>query len=163
MHFRDTLGGQDADDLRLALDTRANANMFNMMDANCQANTCDIIPLDGSSAGTTKNLANWHGTGTQDNVPAQAVIVSLKTGLRSRRARGRVYVPFVTEANNANGFIDGTFRAALESGWDNFRAGMATDNFEWVVASYVGSVANTITNVTVSAKLGTQRRRQSRL
>jgi hypothetical protein len=127
--------------------------------------TIEALKLDGVSASVSKAVAGakWTGQTTGDLIPSGAMVVTLRSALRGRRTRGRVFVPFVAEANNLNGVLVASNLALAQTAWTNFMGAMTTANAEFVIASYLGSFGTTVTSVTCQPIMATQRRRQSQL
>jgi len=120
-------------------------------------------------------------------VPQVAQVVSFHTGVASRRARGRIYLPFVTEAAITDGFTTSGNMVTAAAAWNTFLSSMGDDGFTPIVASTILDHTHTTHNVdgsvtrgipdgdsltatsfpiiqaTMGTKLSTQRRRQSRL
>lgn len=148
-----------------ALDSNAASAMWTDMSSGAVMQRLDVTPLDGASA--TYQLATsgakWTGTTAGDFLPAAAGLVSLRTGLRGRANRGRIYRPFITETSNSNGVLGSGGVAAAQTAWNTWLTAMNAAGFIPVVASYVHVYRQDITSVLVEATLGTQRRRQTRL
>lgn len=136
----------------------------------------DITPLDGSTA--THSFATGGGTnfvgGSGGNYsPASAVLVKLQTDFRGRNNRGRVYLPFIAEVAIGNGSVTNTTTlSSMNAAWLAFQTAMESGlptGYSMGVAAYdrahagAGAHFNVATGISVEAKLGTQRRRQSRL
>jgi hypothetical protein len=147
-----------------AVDANVTANMWQQVVNSASVTRLDVTPLDGS--GATASLAvsgaKWTGTaGAVDAIPAFAEVVTLRTSLRGRSYRGRVYIPFIGESAQANGSMTGT--AAAQTAWTNFIVAMAAAAQSVVVASYLHATAQDVTSAIIQTIGGTQRRRQSRL
>ena len=127
----------------------------------------DILALDGTTAGISYLLptALTGGAGSGECSPATSAVVSLKTGVRGPRGRGRVFAGPVAEARMADGILDSTSRTLMAAAWSSFRSGMngATVPAKLVVASYVHADQHQVTGSSVRTVLGTQRRRQDQL
>lgn len=169
MHIRTHSSGSAPSDIFELLQDTVVTNMW----ASCGAGTViyqvDIIPLDGTTGTesfTTGSSGQWLGGGVGDVLPAVAVVVKLSTGLRGRSNRGRVFVPFTSEAGVTAGELNGGTQAIQQTAWESFVSGLESDGTtpsSLVVASYKMSFATNVHSVLVETPLGTQRRRQGRL
>lgn len=156
--------GSNAAAIATALDTNVTANMWQQVVNAASVTRLDVTPLDGS--GATYSLAvsgaKWTGSaGVVDAVPAVSEIVTLRTTLRGRSYRGRVYIPFIGESAMSNGTITGI--AAAQTAWTNFVAAMIASPANLTVASYLHATSQDVVSATIQTIAGTQRRRQSRL
>jgi hypothetical protein len=124
-----------------------------------------VTPLDGISASYTKPVTGgtYSGNVSGDWVPQVAAVVSLRTAKRGRSYRGRVYIPFIGEAQISNGSLSSGYVADLLDAWTAFQTALETSDFYLAVASYKLAEATRVTNVIVEAAMGTQRRRQERV
>lgn len=147
------------------LDTFLNSNltsgMFDCMSNVRTLNSYGITPLDGTTAEQEFPGPGIHGSGSGQDSPASAGVVSLRTATRGPRGRGRVYLGPVTEDNMSNGSLSD--RTTVQSAWDTFLAAAAAASFPVVVASYKHLDTHTVLHALVDNELGTQRRRQSKL
>lgn len=126
--------------------------------------------LDGQAA-SVQYTVNVGGQGTTDPLPAEvAFVLSLRTALRGRRNRGRLYVPQqAEETNDSAGRPNATITAEYPSAANAFRSSLTPLNWEWVVASYGkydgpvekrwNAYATPITNISADGYWDTQRRR----
>lgn len=164
MHFRTT--GTVAQ-LGTALDTILNTAG---MDQNCfwpvapaySVHTLDILPLDGSSATSTKTLASDFLGGTSGSpMPQVAGVVTLQTGLRGPQNRGRIFLGPAGEDAQAAGVLTPAGRTAMIGGWAAFLAALAaaSPQIELGVASYAHSTFHEVSSIRVNSYMGTQRRR----
>lgn len=162
------------------LDLTVTQNMWVNVQNTCSVNYMQVTKLDGIGATYQQATtgSKWTGgDGSGDWVPNVATVVSLRTGQRGQRHRGRLYLPFQGELNISNG-VNTSSIVAGQTAWANFLAGMATGLGPMVVATYGHSeyvknhqiVTHTWTpdstpvlTATVEATLATQRRRQTRL
>lgn len=168
IHIRHPAGVISNDAVFDALDDNVTADMWGSIGAGVSVVEVVVTPLDGSTASTayTATGAQWGvGRGIGQFLPAGACLVSLRTLLRGRSNRGRVYVPFLSESANINGGIDPTYVAVIQPAWDAFRAALIANDFpmELVVASYKLSTAESVVVSQVESVAATQRRRQGRL
>ena len=162
------------------IDASVTQNMWSNVLSTATVGYIQVTKLDGSSA--TYQLATsgtkWQGAaGGTDFVPNVSTVVSLRTGQRGQRHRGRVFLPFQSETNIANGVRTDSLSGG-QTDWNTFLNAMATGLAPLHVASYGHSeyvknhtiVTNSWTpdstvvlTATVEQTLATQRRRQSRL
>lgn len=117
-------------------------------------------PLDGSTATTVISHPHSGAVGL-DNLPANvALVITLRTGLRGRSHRGRVYQNGFTEGANQS---IGTPLAAAVTGvltqWQNLLTALAGTGVSLVVASYKTLTATDVAAVTVDGIWDSQRRR----
>lgn len=183
MHF--LAASTDTAALNTAINANVTATMWACISGQVSCYQLAITPLDGQSATITyaQTGTKWTGGAVAgDLLPSTATIVSLKTALRGRRNRGRLYLPYPTEGVATGGTYGGTL-SSLQSAWDTFRGAMKTSSFPMHVASYGHSLhrhkntdgsytltpvtwtatSNEVVATTVEGTFGTQRRRQSRL
>jgi hypothetical protein len=159
-HFKTA---QIAADLVTDLGAAVQANQFGYTEDSCEANTCDVIRLDGTAATSHHNLANWTGTGgALDTVPSLGPLVLGSTGLRGPANRGRLFLPSVAEAVMSNGLLDAANATAMTTAWTGFLNALDAVAVEWGVASYQHATFVQYTAVTVPRKLGIIRRRRNR-
>lgn len=188
MSFHIDAGGTDTD-LATALDAEyTNAMTPNQADS-ALVTEYDITPYDGVSAATPHLTAagKWVGHTGGAWVPQVAEVVSFHTATASRRARGRLFLPFITEASISDGFGSAGNEASKAAAWNVFLAAMGDGGFTPIIASTILSHTHTVHNVdgsvtrgvpvgaaltptsfpitraTCQTKLATQRRRQARL
>lgn len=100
-----------------------------------------MTPLDGTSGAVAFTL-NVAGSGIGVPLPAEtSLVLSLKTGGRGRRARGRVYLPpFTTDAVAPDGHATVGVVGSLLTGFEADRGGLTSGGWEIGVASYGRSV-----------------------
>lgn len=156
MHFRGA--GVSADDLKTLLAANLANTLFPATASAATIASVDIIPLNGSAAATTFTLA-VPGGGSGAYVPALALVNKFTTALRGRSYRGRMYQPFVTESSNDNGVVSFSL-ASYDANWATFLATLDGGGFKLVIASYLHSTAEDVTNHAFEPGLATQRRRQ---
>jgi hypothetical protein len=158
MHFE--APGKDEGDVWTALNAHVTAGMWNWASSSVGVSTVDIEPLDGTSAATTHLTglpAKWSGAGSGDVIPQVAGLIKLTSGLRGRSKRGRIYIPFVAEGQQAFGVL--LDAAAVSTAWGTFANAMATDGVALGIASYKLSSWVQATTVTAETTAATQRRR----
>lgn len=152
-------------DLTTAIRSHLTDNMFKPC-ANVMAlNSYDVIKLDGSSP--TVHIAEVSpqtgGTVSVQPIANSSVVVKLRTGIRGRSHRGRVFLPPTAEQAYSDGVIDTADAAAIQSGWASFITNMASDLAPLVVASYKLATASNVLNASTRIGTGTQRMRQTRV
>lgn len=125
-----------------------------------------VLKLDGTSAGLhrvfTAVPAGNQATGFS---PASAAVVSLYTGTRGPRGRGRVFIGPICEGVIDSGILAGGVVTDLTDAWQQFSDDInsGTDPVQLVVASYKHADAHDVTSIACKSLLGTQRRRQDQL
>jgi hypothetical protein len=164
MHF---LGlGFDSPSVYDAINLNVAHEMFQHTNVTTSVNSVDVLPLDGTSPTSTfpnSDVTEWRGTGsTQLTVPVCA-LVNLKTGLRGRSHRGRLYLPWVCENAQNGGVLSGTIGADMTAAWEAFRTAMTASGLALMVASYTNDDIQAVTQCTVENDCATQRRRQDAL
>jgi hypothetical protein len=122
-----------------------------------------ITPLDGVSATEVFTAANWTGGGSGDQIPQVAGLVSLRTPLRGREHRGRIYLPYGAEGGQSDGRWIGDTLTAPGPAWTTFATVMDGAGATLVVASYKLSTATAVSSLNWESHTATQRRRQERV
>jgi hypothetical protein len=125
-----------------------------------------ITPLDGHSATNTfgtGSVTGWTGSTTGDPIPQMASIVSIRTALRGRSHRGRIFLPGVSEAQQSNGTLNSSGIASWQAAWTTFLAALTSDGNPMALASYKLASLFPITGVNCEGKAGTIRGRMTRL
>jgi hypothetical protein len=120
----------------------------------------EYTPLDGTSATTviTHALA---GLDANDPLPASvALVVTIRTAVRGRSHRGRVYTgPYAEDANTA-GVPTAATVTAVATQWDRFRStALAGSGVSIGVASYLLTSFDDAVSLTADGRWDTQRRR----
>lgn len=163
MHF--TAVGSSAGAVAASVNTNVTAAMWGFVSLSAQVQQMAVTPLDGSTATLIfpTSGAKWTGSQGGDWSPASCGIVSLRTNLRGRSHRGRLYIPFVAEAAMTNGALVAGQQSAAGLAWTNFLTAMSAASVPLQVASYKLVLVTPCTATIVELALGTQRRRQSRL
>jgi hypothetical protein len=130
------------------------------------ASHLEIIKLDGSSATYEYTLPTViQGNTAGDMSPASAAVVTLATGQRGPRGRGRKYLGPLAESKIADGQLETASQTQMQDAWDGLLAEWDSPlgNIRMVVASYTHGDMHTVTSTKVQKILGTQRRRQDML
>lgn len=164
LHFHKT--GGTAAGVASDIDTNIAANMWTHTNTNTKVTALHVTPLDGSSSTFVLGVtgSKWAGTsGAADTSPASAVVVSLRTALRGRSNRGRIFLPFCTENVISDGSLLSANVAIGQAAWNSFLAAMVSPAAQLVVASYKLAQQHAVTSILYEQALGTQRRRQERL
>lgn len=163
-HFHDdtrTVSG-----LATAITAHVTAGMWAPIGNFLVINQFDLTPLFGDLATVSFNTdasAKWKGSvAGAESVPNCAAVVSMKTAFRGPRNRGRMYIGPVAESAMGYGTLDNTIRTTMINAWNAFGAACVADDFQHVVASYVGGTALTVLQYNVRPAVGTVRKRQDR-
>jgi hypothetical protein len=117
-------------------------------------------PLDGSSA--TSVITHVHaGAQVDDALPASTcLVVTVRTAIRGRRARGRIYIgPWTEGANAAGGTPASTTVSGLAVQFESLRTSLTGSGVTLGVASYLAGQFNDAVACTVDPRWDTQRRR----
>lgn len=167
-------GGASPTAIFTCLDTHVTAGMWGTC-AGGAVTEVDITPLDGVSATASFNTASpskWSGGTDTDFTPAAAALIKLQTGLRGRDNRGRIYLPWLSEAQVTKGVLNGTTASDRTANWTTFASAIAADGTtpcHLAVASYdrahagAGAHITSIVTLAMEGAIATQRRRQGRL
>jgi len=176
LHIRNTGGDNDDDALTSVLDAAVDSQQWDPMADAWEMKFFEMLALDGVSTTAVHVPANplvWQGhTGGQYD-PAVSCVISLRTGVRGRANRGRIYLPSPAESQRGYGRLTDGSETTAAAAWANFlndlNTGVGGSTWELVVASYdrkhngLGAHATPVSGLTVEPVLATQRRRQSRL
>lgn len=132
--------------------------------------TCtDLGPTGPPQAIHTTGLPS-PGLQTGDPMPNNvALVMSLKTALRGRSYRGRLYEGGIAESNALGNEAVSAYRDALVSAWSQlivYTGGPLTPDLTWVILSYFNAgsqrsspVATPVTTLTANTHFDTMRRR----
>jgi hypothetical protein len=163
IHF-DATAGATPEDVLDVLNASKTASMWGHMSNDWLLKQISVIALDGSSGTAVAPVAFGVGSSGEFS-PATSPVITLRTALRGRSHRGRIFLPPAREGVITNGYLNADTTAALQGAWSTFIAaiGAADPALELVVASYKNSSVQRVTDAIVTRKLGTQRRRQQRL
>lgn len=138
-------------------------NIFDEMHTGWTTPSVSITPLDGHTAALDFAVTGLDGSGAGDELPAYAIVISLKTTQRGSRGRGRCFIGPIGETVTQGGKIltaDATTIAGIWNGWAN---ALVTAGSQLVVASYLHADAHNVSSLRCDIPLGVQRRRQDRL
>jgi hypothetical protein len=168
LHVRGTslTASQVGTQMDAALSVGQTNGMFEGLSTLLSCVQIDILPLDGTSPTFSKTISTiTGGGGSGEYTPAVAAVVSLKTGQRGSRGRGRFYGGPIPEAGQENGVLNATRVTDMTTGWNAFVAALiaGSPSLHLVVASYKHADAHDVTSIRVDSILGTQRRRQDQL
>lgn len=112
------------------------------------------------------NFANLNGTGGLNNAhPQVCYLWSMKTALRGRKGRGRMYIPGInSQITTASGTVGATLLTTNNTAITNIMnrygpTGTFAGSLKWVLWSRADNVARPITECTIRNNFGTQRRR----
>jgi hypothetical protein len=122
------------------------ANIIPLVDAaiSVEVNLTDVMVNDTAETGSEQyilNLTQPHpGLVTGDCLPGQnAAVVSLRTGQKGRRRRGRFYVFGISETAHSNGVISGPQLTAIQALGDGivdrYNGGALEPNYRLVIYS----------------------------
>lgn len=164
LHFESA--GYDEGALMTALNANVDRAMWDCVWDGYTVITINLLPLDGVSAThtfTPDTPLDWTGEATGDQIPQVAGILKLRTGVRGRSQRGRLYLGACGESIVSQGFLASGTRDEMELKWNTFQNDMHTDGFDQVVASYTLGTALPVSSSVMELACGTQRRRQSQL
>jgi len=155
------------------LDNNATSNMWTALSSNNAVRDITVTPLDGVSPSQTfltNSDGRWASTAGVQGIPQSAAVVKLTTGHRGRRYRGRLFLPYVAESQQADGALSPGTVVAMQDAWNTFLSAIDTDTWAVVIASYGkgphGTWAPFATDVSlalVETQCGTVRKRMSRL
>jgi hypothetical protein len=157
--------GDVADNLGNAMQTARAANEPLLVGSSSWiANAVDVLKLDGSSATQTLAMPHpWVMNSGGDYSPASAAVISLHTGQRGARGRGRFFCGPVAEGKMVNGRLLTADMTDMATGWGILISQLASLGSPLVVASYKHADAHVVTSHRIDQILGTQRRRQDQL
>jgi len=155
LHFEAASGDEVA--LATTLTDNFTDSMWQPVMQDWAFSSLDIIKLDGVSATVTVPIDPQGSLTSGDWIPNEAVIVSLHTGVRGPKGRGRVYLGPIAESVQNGGLY--TSVSSLTTAWSDFANAMSTDGKPWVVASYAHAEAHQVTSLHVPGLVGSQRRR----
>jgi hypothetical protein len=164
MHFHSA--GFDEGTLWAALQANVDRAMWDCVWNGYTVITVDMLPLDGVSAThtyTPDTPLDWTGEAAGDCIPAVAGLLKLRTGVRGRSHRGRLFLGAVGESIVSQGFLATGTRDEMELKWNEFQNGMHTAGFDQLVASYTEGTALPVANSVMEIAVATQRRRQDQL
>jgi hypothetical protein len=151
LHFRYAAGASapgtseyDALDIKLrklyaASPYVASGQIASLMHTTSKIDEVQYTALNGVGMTYIKTWA-IAGLDAQDALPpGNSMVVSLRTAVRGKRYRGRVYLPPACEDANVLGVINSTFITNLVGNWTAFLADLPSIMWTQVVASYGSS------------------------
>lgn len=160
-HVQSTLGSAAA--VAEALWTAEVEGLLLPVPAAFEPTSYTVIELDGSSA--SFEFPRPVGSETlclaEDEEPIMegAVVLSLRTGVRGPRGRGRLFIGPIGENIQNEGRIVGDSLTLLAPIWEEYITNLVGEDCVMSVASYAHAEANFIAGVTVQPYMATQRRR----
>ena len=161
MHFRNSTDSPAT--IAADIDAKVTSTMWSFMPNTSKLDSVDITPLDGVTPTYTLTGINQLGNTDGQPVPAVCAVLSLRTAVRGRSSRGRLYLPWVSENVMNAGVLDGTVQGVYAAAWDTFFESMITSGSQIVVASYKLASAEDVINIIANPTVATQRRRQQRV
>jgi len=137
-------------------------NLLNNTNSSTAVDRYVFTILNGTAA-SVPLAATAAGSGAVAAVPAEvAAVITLRTGLRGRSFRGRIYLPaFTTAAFTSTGQISSGVVTALPIQCSGFNTALVALTYTWVVASYLHATAQPITSWTMDNAPDVQRRRKA--
>lgn len=138
------------------------SGMFDCMRTDAILNNLSILPLDGVSGTITYSGFSVTGNaGTGDFEPSTCAVVSLKTGLRGPKHRGRVFIGPVAQSKDINGTLADA--GTIQTSWNTFATAIAaaTPTVNLGVASYKFASFQDVATITCDSVVGVQRRRNN--
>lgn len=159
-----------------AIDAHITQAMWAAMTNQSLASEMHLFPYDGVTPTFVQSVSGSKyqgGSGTADEaLIAPAALISLRTASRGPQARGRIFLPYTSELQSANGSLVPAAQTALQTAWDAFRTSMSGAGVPLAVISLSTNQTTTpprsptarpVISTTAELRLATQRRRQSRL
>lgn len=165
LHVRSLTGTPAQMSLALNNALNANPNTFKAMSTAYIQNTWDFTPLDGVSARSSVTTSSHPGIQTGDVIVGQAQVISMQTGLRGPRHRGRLYLGPLAEAVQVDGRITSAVNSDVVTAWAAVQAALTANSpsCELVVASYKHADANRVTFFRADSVCGSVRSRLKQL
>lgn len=163
LHF--SAPGKTTAQVDAAIDANVTANMWRSGVTTTRVEELDITPLDGTSATVPfpkAAVAKWIPVGGADFAPQTCYLIKLTTALRGPANRGRIFLPYLAESEQAAGYISLVAQPLITTAWVNFANAMAAAGVALGVASYKNSLWHQAINVGCETAIATQRRRQHR-
>lgn len=182
LHFQSNVTLNDAASLINSWRSTCESSMRAVMSNEVEVTGYNVEDKVPGSAATFESPVDppLPGTSVTTAIPAQnAAVTSLKTALKSQRARGRIYWPGLTEDGTAGGVLTApyiaawnTFIAAIEA---NYLGSSPVSGWRLVVYSpeqltapppppafkpRPGTIVTPVTNVVLDPVVRSQRRRQ---
>jgi hypothetical protein len=158
-----------------AIDSHVTAGMWGPITASATAIEIKLFKYDGVTPTFTQPVTGAKYQGQDAGLEAEvapAALISFRTATRGQWARGRCYLPFISEGAAGNGSLLDTVRVSTQTAWDSFRNGMSGGGTPMAVISLANQpnlnpphtpTARLVISSTVEAHLATQRRRQDRI
>lgn len=166
-HVRAVSASLAGDVLNTVLEVEAaHHDMWECLKSGTTNDSVTVTPLDGSSAGAVGKITGTRGAGGGDTIPAAAFVISIRTGQRGPRGRGRLYIGPCVEDDQSNGVCATSTRDTMQTAWNDFATDLndaLTTPVHFGVASYVHSDFHESVSIVCDSIVGTQRRRQDQL
>lgn len=167
--FHVETSSDDVQDIAAAIEESAPSvsGMWACMHESYLCQEFGITPLDGETPRIVVPFTGdaWHGGYGGQLIPSVAGVVSIRTGQRGSRGRGRLYLGPVSESAVEGGHIIDAALTLMREEWLEFYTNLLTASpvCKFGVASYVHSDFNQALSVQVDYLTGNQRRRQNQL
>jgi hypothetical protein len=132
LYFFDSVGGQTPTNLNTDINAAVTQAMWGVISSDASVNSLLITDLSGSDAGVAFSqaaAAKWTGGGASECVLQASAVVSIKSLFRGPAGRGRVYLPWVAEASQANGALVGSGYTSMQAAWNAFQTAMAVSGW----------------------------------
>lgn len=167
--------GATALDVFNRFETAWQANQLAYTPLTIRLHTIDVTKLDNATATESFSTTGTKFDGAQggQTLLQVAVLVKYSTGFRGLASSGATYAPFVSEDSANNGSVEPTTLGVITTAWTAFVNTLTSQTIPLQVVSYgreatetlpaAPATNHTVTAVSVSPILSTQRNRQSRL
>jgi hypothetical protein len=120
-------------------------------------------PLDSAGATVVTALGIAGGSAVVQLPAEVALVVTLRTAIRGRSYRGRVYTgPWTSDQNTTNGRPLQASVNNMAARWERLRTSLVGSGVALVVASYLHSTAADVIGCTADNRWDSQRRRMGR-
>lgn len=165
LYFKDLTNVAAETDVQTALAANVTAGMWTAVYNNAVVTNTIITRLDGVSAGVqfaTGGGAKWTGGSGTDPILQGAQVVTLRTLIGGRSYRGRIYLPWISEAAQSKGLVTPATVTSMQTAWNTFRGAMETAQYSPQVVSALHSTSQQVSAFVVRGNLTTQRRRALR-
>jgi hypothetical protein len=148
-YFRDLLGTPTAgriNALHSAISDWLSGSWANVASNQWQSDLITSRVMNTEDDIVVTSVITINGVLAAPALPAQNTIaVSTRTGLTGRSRRGRLFHVGLDETSVVNSTIQGTASANIVSAYNALVSAVAGDDWQWVVASFVGNGAPRVT------------------
>lgn len=128
----------------------------------CQ--TALVYDLGTTNAGEVRTLTRGLvGGGANDVIPGASPIITIRSSQRGPQGRGRLYLPPVTEDQQAGGKLTAGALTTMGAAWATFLGSLAGNGVAFGMASYKHAAFHPFTSVVVESALATRRPRQNKI